>query len=268
MDDICELCAIGQDPFATNFTEYHDAKKNYISVAPHSGNSSSKRKILIEPDSYQEDGLAYSQPQNIPVYTPGQVPVVANPNYATPIAIPVRNQPTTTGIVKNVKEDCPKKLFITKWFRSLFTGHPLPLDDDVTMFQVFPDYASSTFNAQGNACDQVIVYGRLKKGLLCENNDVEVYGNRDSSNNIVAKKVINKASGTSIIPERTLSAGLVWFITLLAVSGVVAFVMNYGTTGLIWAGVIILCLTNLPLVFKIMGVIFGIIFAIFFGRRR
>lgn len=79
----------------------------------------------------------------------------------------------------------------------MFKGIPYALDNDITMFQVFPDYTGTSLNAMGNACDQVIVYGKLNAGAVSENNDVEVYGHRDADNNIVAKKIVNKASGTT-----------------------------------------------------------------------
>ena len=141
-------------------------------------------------------------------------------------------------------------------------GIPFTLDDDITMFQVYPDFSGSALNSLGNACDQVIVYGRLNKGTISENNDVEVYGRRDSSGNIIARTIKNKASGTTITAQRALGPGGVWTITLLALALVAAVVYAIGIEGIIWAIVIVICLTNLPTVFKILSVILGGMFSV------
>lgn len=150
---------------------------------------------------------------------------------------------------------------IEKWFRTLFTRIPFTIDDDVTMFQVFPDYSGTSLNALGNACDQVIVYGRLNNGTISENNDVEIFGQRDANNNVIAKTVTNRASGITIEPMRTLNTGTVWLITSFVAIAVIAAVMGLGIEGIICTVVIVLCLTNLSKVLKIFGVILGAIFS-------
>lgn len=60
----------------------------------------------------------------------------------------------------------PYKTFWGKWFRSMFTGIPFTLDNDVVMFQVFPDCTGTSLNAVGNACDQGIVYGKVNNGSI------------------------------------------------------------------------------------------------------
>lgn len=144
----------------------------------------------------------------------------------------------------------------------MFTGIPFSLDNDVTMFQVFPDFSGTSLNALGNACDQVIVYGKLNNGAVSENNDVEVYGRRDANNNVIAKTIKNKASGTTITPARTIGQGAVWCITAIIIALLAGIVSGLGVEGIIWAVVIILCLTNLPRVVKIIGVVFGALFSL------
>lgn len=136
------------------------------------------------------------------------------------------------------------------------------MDDDVTMFQVFPDFLGTSLNALGNACDQVIVYGKLNNDAVSENNDVEVYGRRDSNNNIIAKTIKNKASGTTITPARTIGQGVVWFITAIVVALLAMMISGLGVEGIIWTVIIILCLTNLPKALKIFGVIIGALFSL------
>lgn len=51
---------------------------------------------------------------------------------------------------------------------ALSDGIPFALDDTVTMFQVFP--VGTSQNAMGNACDQVIVFGRLGIGSVRDGN--------------------------------------------------------------------------------------------------
>lgn len=276
--DICELCAIGQDPYAQSQTQPHPYDSSIASQTSINSNSSyspkrgANRKVLLNggsslanQDPYGNDMTASKPEPPVQVYSAGQVPqtsqqstVVAN---AMPTAKTSGNQPITTGITKNISVDNQKKSILTKWFRALFTGIPFTLDDDVTMFQVFPDFSGTSLNAIGNACDQVIVYGKLNNGAVSENNDVEVYGRRDANNNIIAKTIKNKASGTTITPARTIGQGVVWLITALVVTLLAAMITGLGVEGIIWTVIIILCLTNFPKVLKIIGVIFGALFS-------
>lgn len=57
-----------------------------------------------------------------------------------------------------------------------------------------PDYTVTLLNAVGNACDQVIVYGKVNNGSINENNDIEVYGHRDAYGNVIAKMIIRRAA--------------------------------------------------------------------------
>ena len=278
--DICELCAIGQDPYAQSQTPSHGSQ---VTSQPninsnHSNDSYSpkrgaNRKVLLNggtslanQDPYGND-MTTSDPQPyVQVYSAGQVPQTSQQSTTVvnvaPVATMSGNQPITTGITKNISVDNPKKSILTKWFRALFTGIPFTLDDDVTMFQVFPDFSGTSLNALGNACDQVIVYGKLNNGAVSENNDVEVYGRRDSNNNIIAKTIKNKASGTTITPARTIGQGVVWFITAIVVALLAMMISGLGVEGIIWTVIIILCLTNLPKALKIFGVIIGALFSL------
>ena len=278
--DMCELCAIGQDPYAQNQTtshSFHTAPQPNINNTQSSGSYAPKRganrKVLLNggttltnQDPYGNDMTVTDPQPSVQVYSAGQVPQGSQQNTtvvnATPTVKVSGNQPITTGITKNISVDNQKKSILEKWFRALFTGIPFTLDDDVTMFQVFPDFSGTALNALGNACDQVIVYGKLNSGTVSENNDVEVYGRRDSNNNIIAKMIKNKASGTTITPARTISQGVVWLITAIVVALFAMMISGLGVEGIIWTVVIILCLTNFPKVLKIFGVIFGAIFSL------
>ena len=105
------------------------------------------------------------------------------------------------------------------------------------------------------------MYGKLNAGSVAENNDVEVYGHRDADNNIVAKKIVSKASGTTATPDRVIPVAVIWAITIIAFAALTFFVWTCGVEGIVWAVIILLCLTNLPLVFKIIASIFGILFS-------
>lgn len=278
--DMCELCAIGQDPYtqtntvAPSFQDMsHDNTDNN-----RNGNSSytpkrgEKRKLLLNGgaslanrDPYGNDMTEYDSQPSVQVYSAGQVPQASQQNISVtgtaPSAKISGEQPITTGITKNITVDNQKKSVLTKWFRALFRGIPFTLDNDVTMFQVFPDFSGTALNSLGNACDQVIVYGRINNGAVSENNDVEVYGRRDVNNNVIAKKIKNKASGTVIVPTRTLSQGVVWLITAIAVSLIVLALSLLGVEGIIWTVVIVFCLMNLPIILKILGIFFGALFS-------
>ena len=287
MGDICELCAVSQDPYAAAMQgnpqpesrDYSDAGAGTgTAYTPTKGRS---RKVLLGGGNLAMNTDPYGNiivPQNeeedkVQVYHAGQVPLTQQPSDAADQDGNSRvsgakagtasksSEPVTQGITKNISVDTEKKAFIVKWFRSLASGVPFTLDDDITMFQVFPDFSGTSLNAMGNACDQVLVYGKLKAGAVSENNDVEVYGHRDPDNNVIAKSIKNKATGTTITPDRSFSAAVAWVITL-AVAAIIALIFfTIGVEGIIWAIILILCLTNLPLVFKILAAIFGFLFS-------
>lgn len=281
--DVCELCAIGQDPYASGMSSAAQPQPQpkgnggYAQQQPeasHTGRRGASRKVLIgggssnaNLDPYGND-MTVSQQPAVQVYQAGQMPAqMMNQQPAVqtgnaPAAKAGAHGPLTEGITKNISVDNEEQSFLAKWFRALFTGAPLPLDNEVTMFQVFPDYSGTALTSQGTACDQVIIYGKVGRGAVSENNEVEVYGKRDSHNNIVASKIKNKATGTTVSPQRCIGNTAVWILTILALILVAGAVLGLGVEGLIWAGVIILCLTNLPLVFKIIGGIFGAIFSL------
>lgn len=286
MGDICELCAISQDPYAAAMqgdsqpvSRDHSSMGNGAgtSYAPPKGRS---RKVLlggnptVNADPYGNTIVPQAEEEDkVQVYHAGQVPLtqqssdVVNQDGSSTVSgakggtASKSSEPLTQGITKNISVDTEKKAFIVKWFRSLTSGIPFTLDDDITMFQVFPDFSGTSLNAMGNACDQVIVYGKLKAGAVSENNDVEVYGHRDPDNNIIAKSIKNKATGTTITPDGSISVAVIWVITL-AVAAIIALTFfTIGVEGIVWAIVLIICLTNLPLVFKILAAIFGFLFS-------
>lgn len=279
--DICELCAIGQDPYAQSQIISHGLKAaSQPNINNNQCNSSSyvpkiraNRKVLLNggaslanQDPYGNDMTAADPQPSVRVYSAGQAPQSSQQSTVVDSSAPVievsENQPITTGITKNISVDNRKKSILAKWFRALFTGIPFTLDDDVTMFQVFPDFSGTALNALGNACDQVIVYGKLNSGAVSENNDIEVYGRRDSNNNIIAKMIKNKASGTTITPVRTIDQGGVWFITAIIVALSAMMISGLGVEGIIWTAAIIFCLTNFSKALKMFGIIFGALFSL------
>lgn len=283
MGDICELCAIGQDPYAsamqgnshTNSQLFMSNESN-TSYIPSKGKS---RKVLIgggasvaNTDPYGNNMVSeVSDEDSVQVYQAGQVPpaqqnsttVNTYNNGSTDNLKKKSNEPISYGITKNITIDNQKRSILEKWFRALFSGIPFTLDDDVTMFQVFPDYSGTSLNAMGNACDQIIVYGKLNVGAVAENNDIEVYGHRDANNNVIATMIKNKASGTTITPDKTLSASAVRIITIIIFAIIFGTVAMIGFEGIVWTIVLLLCLTNLPVVMKWLGILFGSIFSIF-----
>lgn len=227
--DICELCAVLQDPYMQSSTQSQsfandDTYYNQDNTSCYSPKSTN-RKILIHGGSSISDQAPYGNDitpqvpiQPTPIYQTEQVNQYSPNNVgnaAPPISSSSASQPLTTGIVKNISVNEQKKSALSKWIRALFTGAPFTLDDEITMFQVFPDFSGTSLNALGNACDQVIVYGKLNNGAICENNDVEVYGHRDSNNNIIAKTIKNKATGTTVTPAGSIGQGVVLIITAI-----------------------------------------------------
>lgn len=240
----------------------------------------SRRKILVSgetstPAPRPADDPAVTRASDVPVYRPGEAavqqsaPVSVQTSPATSQAAPAQD-PTgalCTGITKNVANSTQQRGFLVKLADAVFRGIPFTADPDILTFQVFPDYSGTTLTASGTACDQVIVYGKVNAGVVSENNHVRVYGHRDSSNQIVADKIVNTASGMIIVPQNVVSA-LVVRLAVLAVLLVLAGLFAYiGIPGLALIVVIIICLTNLPLVGKLLLTIlcgvFGAIGAIF-----
>lgn len=274
---VCELCAIAQDPYAQKQTSSYGSQIPLQPNADGDGSYVSKRgggrKVLLNggtsltnQDPYGNDMTDSDAQPSVQVYSAGQVPQTSQQDtpvmHVPPAAKGLGAQPAAAGITKNISVDKQKRSALVKWFSALFTGIPFALDDDVTMFQVFPDFTGTSLNALGNACDQVIVYGKLNNGAVSENNDVEVYGRRDSNNNIIARTIENKASGTTVTTRRTISQGVAWLITVLVIALLAVIISGLGVEGIIWTVVIILCLTNFPRVLKIVGVIFGLLFSI------
>ena len=284
--NMCDVCAIGQDPYITAMQgntqstspNYGQANPQMNNVGSYANGSGKSRKVLLgggasiaNTDPYGNNMVPSMEPKSdVKVYQAGEVPassqsasVINNGGgRATNNTATKSNQPISQGITKNITVDEQKKSFLGKWFRTLFSGVPFTLDNDTTMFQVFPDYSGTSLNSAGNACDQVIVYGKLNAGAVSENNDVEVYGHRDANNNIIAKMIRNKASGTTITPDRTLSVVVVWLISVIVFALAFMAITFLGVEGIIWAVVILLCFTNLPLVLKIIGVVFGFFISI------
>ena len=155
--DICDLCAIGQDPYAQNqnvSSHSSNASGQQHDINAYSPKRSASRKVLLgggaqlsNRDPYGNDMTETDSQSDVKVYSPGQVPnvaqsggVAANSATSTVPGSAIRNQPATEGITKNISTDNQKTHIIIKWFRALFGGVPFTLDDDVTMFQVFPDF--------------------------------------------------------------------------------------------------------------------------------
>ena len=290
--DVCDLCALGQDPYAASMAQ--QAKKSrsrqIYEIPPVQEDTyvpgrGKNRKILVGDSYVLQNTDPYGNeiaPQEevsteTPVYKSGQTPVHTSGNSGSvhvsssskksnSSSVNISNQPITKGISKNISVDTQKKSALAKWFRTLFTGVPFTFDDNITMFQVFPDFSGQALNAMGNACDQVIVYGKLNAGAVSENNEVEVYGRRDASNNVVAKSIRNVASGTTITPDGSMGPAAVWLITLIVLAVVCGVAGALGANGIIWIIVLLICLANLPLILKIIAGIIGIIFS--FNRKK
>ena len=286
--DVCELCAIGLDPYASKLgnTNLHQSNtRSSAAFSPATGTSytprrTGNRKVLLgggasltNTDPYGNDMTAvHNEPPvatnpQVQVYGAGQtIPQTVSQAPAAPVQPQsTGRKPTTSGITKNITLDNAKKSVLEKWFRSLIKSVPYTLDDDVTMFQVFPDYSGTALNAQGNACDQVIVYGRLNNGEVSDNNEVEVFGRRDSHNNIIAKTIKNKASGAVVKPQRVIPLLFIWLATLIVLMALTLLILAMGSIGLVWSIVLILCLTNLPGVVKLIATIIGLVFTIIKG---
>lgn len=284
--DVCELCAIGQDPYVSAMQNNNGINPQPQSTyrndtGGYSLGKGKRRKVLLgggatlgNTDPYG-NSIVPQEEDSVQVYSAGQTPTVqtsstisiSNSSQSSSVGTNSKNANNTqgfltSGITKNISVDTQKRSALVKIGRSLFKGIPFTLDDEITMFQLFPDYTGTSLNAMGNACDQVIVYGKMNAGTVAENNDVEVYGHRDADNNVIAKKIVNKASGTTVTPDRVIPVGVIWGITIAVFIALFFFIATCGVEGIVWAIILILCLTNLPLVLKIVSGIFGFMFSL------
>ena len=282
---ICDFCAMGRDPYAEAIHNSNGAvddtpigknsthERSSTTYVPAHGK---RKRILLnagKPNDHKSTVVSDNDmimDSSVKVYQAGEMP---SASFSSETSNSNTKENTTSpknasgllasGIVKNVSVDKQKKYFIQKLFDTLFTGVPFTLDNDIIMFQVFPDYTGTSLNAMGYACDQVIVYGKINAGVVSENNDIDVYGNRDSNNNIVAKKMRNKATGTIIEPARVLSPSAIWGITITVFLVLSVIVSSLGSEGIIWGVIFVFCLMNIPLVLKIIMAILGGIFSFF-----
>lgn len=228
--DVCLLCS---DPYAQPApAPASHLVGNAVPVQTGFRGSSRKRNILLNGgesvytgaiiptanDSSVPVPASGSAQGNVQIYQNGQSGAVsqAAPTQ-TAVATPSKAAsitPITAGITKNVNTDKIERGFLFKWFRSVFAGIPFTFDNDVTTFQVFPDYSGQSLNQSGYACDQVVVYGKVPMGFISENNDVEIFGHRDSQGNIIASTIKNTASGTTVKANWSFSAATVRILTL------------------------------------------------------
>lgn len=143
--DICELCAIGQDPYAQNHTTTHafqDVSQPNINNC-RSDNSScaskrrANRKVLLNggtslanQDPYVNDMTENDPQPSVQVYSAGQVPQASQQNTTvvstTPMVKTLGNQPITTGITKNISVDNPKKSILKNGSGRYLEEYPSP----------------------------------------------------------------------------------------------------------------------------------------------
>ncbi len=144
--DICELCAIQQDPYASGgapdpYVQPVSRPEPWQQTTVSPSLRRNNRKILLQGgnelanrDPYGNDMTPYQEEpvQQVQVYQAGQSGIQQTSAYAQQSnpapaqSKPDRNGPLAVGIVKNVNTDTEENPFFTKLFRSLFHGSPFP----------------------------------------------------------------------------------------------------------------------------------------------
>lgn len=180
---------------------------------------------------------------------------------------PAVEKPVSSGIAQNITSDFQRRPFLFKWFRSVFTGMPYTAGDEITTFQVFPLNQTNAYNTMGNTCDQVMIHGRIQPGMLGKGNAVEVYGKRNVNNHVIATRICNQASGAKIEPAGALSAVWTRMLTAIVLVLLGAACVRYGIEGVLWAVILIFCLTHLPFIIKSLLLFLGI-YMISSNRKR
>lgn len=122
---------------------------------------------------------------------------------------------------------------------------------------------------EGNICELCGI-GQDPYAAGLQGSPQKSVGRRASHNNVVAKTIRNRATGTTVSPEGAIPAGMVWFITILlmtTVYGLGTGLVN-GATAVLTVqrvtvfAILLLCLFNLSLVLRIVKKIFGFFFFI------
>ena len=150
--DVCELCAIGQDPYAAamqNNNVTPEVSKQGLfqpQTSSDTGNyiprRGKNRRVLLNGgasvanvDPYGNSIFSQDE-SSIHVYQAGQVPVsqqvtnqpitisTGNTNATGSVIGVNKNKPLTSGITKNISVDVQKKSALRKLFRTLFKGIP------------------------------------------------------------------------------------------------------------------------------------------------
>lgn len=163
------------------------------------------------------------------------------------------------GVAKNINTDEDEHGFIYKLFRSIFKGTPISFEKSMTTFQVYPDVMGNSRTTGGYACDQVVIYGKIKKGTVSENNEIEVYGYRDRDNNVIATKILNVASGSMIKMYTNIPPSISWMFIVTIIMALIMFVSSYGYLGIMWLFIATILFFSFPVLFKVFLVILGIL---------
>lgn len=241
--DVCSVCLSGENVSNSQNAVSNQKRVKIPSSAPADEmiSGGSKRKVLINGGAELKNTDPYGN--NIaPAYNNyPQPPVPVNPQSQPAVKQSTKKQKpqkqstnqtsanssnpyVSDGIVKNITVDTRRKSFLSKWFNSLFSGVPFYAGNSVTKFQIFPNGSK---NSMGNACDQVVVYGMLDPGDITDGMELEVYGKRNASNNIVARYFRSKASGSIINPAGAMGSGAVWGVTLFIAAFIAAVIVIF-----------------------------------------
>jgi hypothetical protein len=105
-----------------------------------------------------------------------------------------------------------------------------------------------------------MLYGKVNAGMISDNNEVAVYGYRDFNNNIVARKVCNRATGTVVMPQNAMSATAVRILALLLAILMVVVCVGLGWEGILTVIVLIIAICNWRLVLRLVGGFFRLLF--------
>lgn len=110
------------------------------------------------------------------------------------------------GTVRNFNEDIIKTNPVKQWVLSLRKGCHFVRDGNICTFDV-DDPTGSVHS--------VILYGKVIRGRFQNHSYIRVYGKQDRHNTIVAKKIENLGSNSSVAVNKTLSSLSVRVITSL-----------------------------------------------------
>lgn len=159
------------------------------------------------------------------------------------------------GQVSNFHEEVIAGKTFGRWLDSCTKGIPFMKDGYMNTFQVYDQ------DGEGH---EVVLYGKILRGKIGDHNLVQVFGKRDRHGTVVAKRIENLNSNTTVSVNSGMSANSVRFLTAIIIFllfSIINFAISFDWIGFVnyAVAVVLNFLTNifiavLPLIIVLFGI--------------